>query len=105
MGWAAAIARANGRIRDWYRTAVVYLPEAGGSHSIAATFDEAAKYTEIDRDGAKVVGTRPVLSVVLADLPVTPHVRDRVTIGAKTYEVTSYEPDGSGMASLPLTEV
>ena len=40
---------------------------------------------------------------VLADLPVTPHVRDRVTIGTTAYEVTSYEPDGSGMATLPLT--
>lgn len=106
MTWASALDMLTKTVRDTFPTKVTYTPEDGSPESITAVFDLAAHVVEVDRDiGLNVDSTVPTLTVRLADLSVTPHVRDRVIIGSTTYEVYRVELDGSGMAALRLTEV
>lgn len=104
--WTAALDRLTKTVRDTFPTTVTYTPENGSPESITAVFDISARVVEVDRDtGLNVDSTAPTLTVRLADLSDTPHVRDQAVIGSTTYEVYRVEPDGSGMAALRLTEV
>lgn len=84
---------------------MTYLPGVGGSHAIIGVFDATHQAVEVGPDGLSVTTTRPAASLRLADLPVAPHVHDRITIGLVHWEVTDVHTDGSGMALLYLIEV
>jgi len=102
--WAAASARANQTLRNWYGVPVTYMPEAGGSYTLTGIFDEAYRSWEV-AGGTRVMVTAPALSVCLADLSVAPKVEDTLTVSDRDWQVVGIEPDGSGMAVLRIVEV
>lgn len=105
MAWSATLGRLRRTVRDTFPCAVVFKPAAGGSYPITAIYDEDYMAVTPAGDALPVTTTGPVLTVNLDDLPVVPHVRDRVDVGATTFEVSDVKPDGSGMTVLQLVEV
>ena len=107
MSWAGALDRAIKVVRDTFPATASYTPESGiTTYTLTGVFDEAYKGTELDSDlGVPVETTRPVLTIRLADLAVTPHVRDAVVVNSTSYTVSNVQVDGSGMARLYLVEV
>lgn len=107
MAWTDALDAMITTVRDTFPSSVLYTPEGSSTtYTLTGVFDEAYKGTELDRDyNVPVETTRPTLTIRLADLPVTPHVRDVLTVNSTTYEVSNVQPDGSGMSRLYLVEV
>lgn len=106
MAWAGLLERMTETIRDTFPASVTYTPEGGTATAIVAVFDVASRVRDIDAEsGIAIDLTTPKLTVRLDDLASAPHVRDRVYVAGKNYEVYRVEPDGSGMCGLSLTEV
>jgi len=105
MTWAAALDSALTVVRDVFPQAATYAYEGGGSDSITGVFDEAYEGADFDSDGLAVITTRPMFWAKLADFASgTPHVRDTITIGSRTLEVSSTQIDGAGGVRLYLVE-
>jgi hypothetical protein len=95
MPWDLAAA-ANRAVRQTFgETATV------AGTSCRAVFDQAHQLVELSGD-VPVTTTRPVLDVVLADLPAVPTIGAAVIVDGTTYEIRDVQPDGQGMAKLTL---
>ncbi|TAH39288.1 MAG: electron transfer flavoprotein [Planctomycetota bacterium] len=81
---------------------VLYLPGAGGSHTIHGVFSE--QHVELDPEtGTTITSQSPLLTLRLAELPVTPLVDvDRVQVRGVTYRVKDIQEGTGGRASLVL---
>lgn len=85
-----------------------YAPPGGGvPFEFDGIFDDAYYALMLDADDGPAIATlEPVIGVRLAQFTTTPPVKGgKVTVPrlAKTYVVTSVEPDGKGAAFLRLT--
>lgn len=75
----------------------------GQAVEITAIFVAAHEMVEIVAD-APVSTTRPVLSVLRADLPVDPVEGDEAEVRGRRYRIVDARPDGLGMVKLILQE-
>src|SRR5882724_3538034 len=90
---------------DEFGATAVYTPAGGvASPPIAGQFDDPSRMASLD-NAVVSVDARPSFYCAAEDLPGTAvgDAGDRLAIdGGATFEVTSIEPDGRGMALLTL---
>lgn len=82
---------------------VIYCPSSEPSFEIRAIFD--AKFEMVDPGGVLVQSAQPRLGVWLSQFAQDPSEGDRVEVRGTLYDVTEFQPDGQGGATLMLHRV
>jgi len=93
--------------RDTFTTPFTYLPKVGSGVSMKGIFDAAFVTVQII-DSAPVQSIGPQMGVRVADLvaaSITPGPGDRIQVGAITYTVDEYRPDGEAGAVIIMNEI
>lgn len=102
MPWDDA-SLASEACRDVFGSSVSYTPASGGGpYELVAIFDRPFQAVELGPSEVAIAGRRPVLDVILADLPISPAVGDSLTVDGGSYTVEEIEPDGRGGVKLLL---
>lgn len=86
---------------DGFAEVVTYTPQGETALELEAIWTDA--HLEVAAGFGAVSGTRPVLALALADLPVPPRQGDTVTSDARgAFTVADVQPNGTGHARLIL---
>lgn len=80
---------------------VVYIHKDGTTIQLPVIFDHEMQLIDVDA-GAEVLSRHPIMQAQTSDFSILPDKGDKVVIRGIRYQVISYEPDGTGVASFRL---
>lgn len=79
----------------------VYIHKDGTTVQLPVIFDQDTVMVD-PNTGAEILSRQPMIQVQTSDFFVTPDKGDKVVVRGVRYQVITYEPDGTGVASLRL---
>ena len=80
---------------------VVYIHKDGTTIQLPVIFDQDTVMVD-PNTGAEILSRQPMIQAQTSDFYVTPDKGDKVIVRGVRYQVITYEPDGTGVASLRL---
>lgn len=80
---------------------VVYIHKDGTTIQLPVIFDHEMQLIDADA-GAEVLSRHPIMQAQTSAFSILPDKGDKVVIRGVRYQVISYEPDGTGVASFRL---